>query len=386
MDVGIDKPRYILKQSAKKQLAAIAGNVKFRLIFLNKMRCVIYIYIYIYIYGNLHKESYFLDIGVNNNVLTETKVHEVCRESLKGTGQWINPTIRRYIPKCRLIHHFNPYLKMGPFHIEIHFYGPFRGVFHDFLSDKEMKWMVDISIPKLSMTRTLMSKRNSANADAKTAKTAKKSNTYEKSVVAWHSDIEYSETQVFFKISKEDEPLMYDSLPLNDPYRFTVTDRIMFLISKRIEMATNFNVTKRHSSSKYQATNYGLSGIVERHMDPIGYEKGAPIQEEQVNLVKSGDMVATFMAWMKDTELGGATAFTEQHFESVVHPTKGSAAFWINLSSCHTKDPRSMHAACPVLKGSKWILNKWIYSYNQWENIPCSLIPGLNILHFTELY
>ena len=315
--------------------------------------------------------------------MTETKGHGVCRGDFKGSGQWSNPKIKLYVPKCRLIHHFNPYLKLGPFHLEIHFYWPFRGVFHDFLSDEEMQWMVEISIPRLSAMRASKRKQQLSNANSNYKSKSKKSNTYQKSIVTWLLDIEYSEQQVFYQTSKKDEPLMYSPLPLMDPYRFTVTDEIMFFISKKIEMATNFNVTKRYSSSNYQTTNYGLSGIIERHIDPIGYEKGAPIQEDQRHLVQSGDMVATFMAWLKDTELGGATAFTEKKFEGVVYPRKGSAAFWINLSSCHLKDQRATHVACPVLKGSKWILNKWIYSYDQWKTIPCGWMPGLTISHFT---
>ena len=92
------------------------------------------------------------------------------------------------------------------------------------------------------------------------------------------------------------------------------------------------------------------------------------------------------MGWMKNTELGGATAFTAKGFEKALMPIKGSAAFWINLSSCHSKDQRSVHAGCPVLKGSKWILNKWIMSYNQWKGIPCDLMPNVPIRLFADLF
>merc|ERR1712141_574877 len=83
------------------------------------------------------KFSMMTDDG-DYNVLTESKVHRVCRDELKKDGQWTNPRMRQYLPKCRLIHHFSPYLKLGPFHLEIYFYEPFRGIFHDFLSEKEM--------------------------------------------------------------------------------------------------------------------------------------------------------------------------------------------------------------------------------------------------------
>ena len=85
------------------------------------------------------------------------------------------------------------------------------------------------------------------------------------------------------------------------------------------------------------------------------------------------------MGWFEDTKAGGGTAFNQNNFEGTVEPTKGSAAFWINLSSCHIKDERASHGGCPVLKGSKWILNKWIYSWDQWKNWPCELVPLVSI-------
>ena len=320
-----------------------------------------------------------------NNVLTESRVHDTCREDSKGRTKWENPKVKPYIPKCRLIHHFNPYMKVGPFHLEVHFYWPFRGVFHDLLIEKEMQWLVDISIPQLSASRSSMKEKKSVDTNFEKNKDSIKSN-YEKSVIATLEDIEYSEEEVYNKISKDREPLKYDILPPDDPYRFTVRDKIMFKISKRVEIATNLNVTKRYASAKYQTTNYGLAGIVERHFDPFGYEEGALIGEDQNTLIQSGDIIATFMAWMKDTELGGATAFTAENFQGVIYPKKGSAAFWINLTSCHLRDHRSMHAACPVLKGSKWILNKWIFSYDQWKRIPCDLKSHSTIFHLAGIY
>ena len=89
--------------------------------------------------------------------------------------------------------------------------------------------------------------------------------------------------------------------------------------------------------------------------------------------MRTGDYIATFMGWFADTEAGGETAFMNHKYEGTIRPTKGSAAFWINLANCHQKDERAQHAGCPVLKGSKWILNKWIYSWEQWKSWPCYL-------------
>ena len=56
------------------------------------------------------------------------------------------------------------------------------------------------------------------------------------------------------------------------------------------------------------------------------------------------------MGWITNTEAGGGTAFTKTDSEGLLEPTEGSAAFWINLSSCHRIDMRTRHGGCPVLK------------------------------------
>ena len=115
--------------------------------------------------------------------------------------------------------------------------------------------------------------------------------------------------------------------------------------------------------------------MVVSHLDPWGYEQGVDLVEDRHILSRTGDYIATFMGWFRETEAGGNTAFTTTGYEGTVEPTKGSAAFWMNLLSCHYKDGRSKHGGCPVLKGSKWILNKWVYSWDQWKQLPCEMRP-----------
>ena len=52
-------------------------------------------------------------------------------------------------------------------------------------------------------------------------------------------------------------------------------------------------------------------------------------------------------------------------------PPLGSASFWYDLTSEGHRDHLSTHGGCPVLKGSKWILNKWMYSFDNFEKFPC---------------
>ena len=159
----------------------------------------------------------------------------------------------------------------------------------------------------------------------------------------------------------------------------------MLDVSKRIELATQLNLTTRHGSSEYQTTNYGLGGLVERHLDAWGYEQGTRLPETRKHLAMTGDYIATFMGWLQDVEAGGGTGFPVRGHEGILKPRMGSAAFWINLTSCHKKEPRSLHGGCPVLKGCKWIVNKWIYSWDQWKNWPCHTIENKSIDPFEAM-
>ena len=56
-----------------------------------------------------------------------------------------------------------------------------------------------------------------------------------------------------------------------------------------------------------------------------------------------------------------------------MEPTKGAIAIWYGLESNGYLQYDSSHGGCPILSGSKWILNKWIYYFDQWKNYPCKL-------------
>ena len=288
-------------------------------------------------------------------------------------------------PKCHFVHHFTPLLKLGPFHLEVKLYYPFRTVVHDFFTEKEMDWMLEYSKPRLTASRegTVPSSTSSqTKSDLRYNHSGKTGYTVSKAVTTWFNGIKYNETQNYNIVSPEGQPIVVEHPPLKDPYSYTIEHGILYDVSKRIELFTKFNVTSRHGASQFQSTNYGLSGMVVSHIDPWGYESGVKLVEDRVQLSRTGDYIATFMGWFEETPAGGNTAFITKEYEGTVQPTKGSAAFWMNLLSCHSKDSRSIHGGCPVLKGSKWILNKWIYSWDQWKNLPCYLQPHATIHPF----
>ena len=65
---------------------------------------------------------------------------------------------------CHYLHNFDPYLKIGPFHLEVYTKSPTRVVFHDFLSEKEINHIIKISLPNLSHKRYVSSSNKAGDA------------------------------------------------------------------------------------------------------------------------------------------------------------------------------------------------------------------------------
>ena len=70
-----------------------------------------------------------------------------------------------------MLHHNDPYLKLGPFKLEFLLSNPMRTIFHDFMTEAEMKYLVDYSAPRLSNAREIPSYNSQHNkADVKEGK------------------------------------------------------------------------------------------------------------------------------------------------------------------------------------------------------------------------
>ena len=48
---------------------------------------------------------------------------------------------------------FNSIAVLGPFKLEVYLIEPYRVVFHDFLTEAEIEWMIEYSKPRLSTSR-----------------------------------------------------------------------------------------------------------------------------------------------------------------------------------------------------------------------------------------
>ena len=67
---------------------------------------------------------------------------------------------------------------------------------------------------------------------------------------------------------------------------------------------------------------------------------------------EAGLRIATFMFYMSEVDVGGATIFPYANL--TLWPRKGSALLWFNLHEDGVGDEWTRHAACPVERGSKW--------------------------------
>ncbi|XP_049536171.1 prolyl 4-hydroxylase subunit alpha-1-like [Anopheles darlingi] len=224
---------------------------------------------------------------------------------------------------CFYEHSRNPFLRIAPLKVEQISHDPFMMVYHEIISDREITNVLEAARPRLN--RALVFEANKYSVTH-----------YRTSTNAW-LDVEMFYTHL--------KPIV-----------------------KRIEDMTG--LTKR-SYDQLQIGNYGVGGHYSTHYD---YDRPAEGQEAFPTLGK-GNRIATVMYYLSDVDVGGATVFPD--IGVGVFPRKGSAIFWYNLYRNGTSDPRTLHAACPVMLGSKWVANQWIHERGQEFKHPCALDPML---------
>lgn len=139
-------------------------------------------------------------------------------------------------------------------------------------------------------------------------------------------------------------------------------------LGRRIEhiAGLNANADKKYSEP-YMCGNYGIGGHYWLHPDfhhpsVEHYRPGS-----------SGNRVATILTVLENADAGGATVWPYAGISVVGQ--KGSALFWHNTYSSDIPDEFTMHVACPVLLGQKWIGNKWVGYNAQWNRRKCLLSP-----------
>ncbi|XP_063058193.1 prolyl 4-hydroxylase subunit alpha-2-like [Engraulis encrasicolus] len=140
-------------------------------------------------------------------------------------------------------------------------------------------------------------------------------------------------------------------------------DLVIGNLNQKLSAATGLDMTVAES---LQVANYGIGGQYEPHFDSR--------LANDTDLVLKGNRIATILIYMSDVRLGGATVFPDAG--AALKPQKGSAVVWYNLLRNGKEDDRTLHAACPVFIGSKWVANKWVRERGQEFRRRCSLSPS----------
>ncbi|GAB6033169.1 hypothetical protein CHUAL_012775 [Chamberlinius hualienensis] len=209
----------------------------------------------------------------------------------------------------------NVYITLQRFRVEQRSILPTILTIYNIINDKEIQLIKNLSIPKLNRSRVIAESEDKEVSKVRVSETG------------WLSEDEHPNLEV---------------------------------ISRRISDVTGLKVDQ-YSSEEYQVVNYGIGGLYKAHHDYLQDESGTLEVADEDDW--QDDRLATFILYLNDVELGGATVFPLARV--AVPAIKGAATFWYNLNATGHPDELTLHGGCPVLYGSKWIANKWIHSDSQ---------------------
>lgn len=218
---------------------------------------------------------------------------------------------------CQFRRH-HPLFFIQPLREEVLNLNPRLVVYHNAVSNSDMERIKELATPRLKRATV----QNSKTGELETA-------SYRVSKSAW----------------------------LKDP-----EDYIVNRISQLSKAMSNLSI---ETVEELQVVNYGIGGHYEPHYDHAQKNDVSAFEESK------GNRIATFICYLTDVEAGGATAFNL--VGARVNPEKGACAVWYNLLRNGESDLGTRHAACPVLVGSKWVMNKWFHERGQEFTRRCSL-------------
>ncbi|EDW84468.1 uncharacterized protein Dwil_GK14141 [Drosophila willistoni] len=141
--------------------------------------------------------------------------------------------------------------------------------------------------------------------------------------------------------------------------------KVLQTIDQRVADMSNLNMDY---AELHQFANYGIGGHYAQHNDWFGQDA---FDNELVSSPEMGNRIATVLFYLSDVAQGGGTAFP--HLKQLLQPKKYAAAFWHNLHASGVGDLRTLHGACPIIAGSKWVQNRWIREFIQADRRPCEL-------------
>lgn len=266
----------------------------------------------------------------NVTSMVKFEAYDIARYNALCRGEELRDV--KYVAKlrCRLKGlETDPYYKLAPIKEETMHLDPGLWVFHDILSPKERRDIIKTAGPFMMRSQVQGENRNRASRVSMT-RTSK---------TGW----------------------------LQDHFHPTIGT-----ISKRVSEVTGLKTaTHLDEAELLQVANYINGGHYSPHHDYVHKEKEPGHMIFKSDGLYIGDRVATFMFYLNDVASGGRTVFPR--IGAGVAPEEGSGVFWYNLHDSGDPDKFTLHGACPVLYGTKWVSNKWIREGAQAFNRPCGL-------------
>ncbi|RHN41923.1 putative procollagen-proline dioxygenase [Medicago truncatula] len=144
------------------------------------------------------------------------------------------------------------------------------------------------------------------------------------------------------------------------------SDRIVKNIERRI---ADFTFIPVEHGENFNVLHYEVGQKYEPHYDYF---------MDTFSTTYAGQRIATMLMYLSDVEEGGETVFpnAKGNFSSVpwwnelsdcgkgglsIKPKMGNAILFWSMKPDATLDPSSLHGACPVIKGDKWLCAKWMH-------------------------
>lgn len=121
--------------------------------------------------------------------------------------------------------------------------------------------------------------------------------------------------------------------------------------TKCSQMAKKLTNTNDHNLESMQIVYYTIGGYFNPHHDAT---KNTNVK----TIVTSREY--TLLIYLNDVEKGGETVFPYLNLE--IKPKKGKGILFRTLDDNDEIIPESFHGGKPVIKGEKWICNKWIHN------------------------
>jgi prolyl 4-hydroxylase len=250
---------------------------------------------------------------------TSQQLHHDYEKLCRGEQtEYVNPYQHQLSCAYRRI---DPVFTLTPLKEEILHMDPLIRIFHDVLAPSEKKLMKEMAAPRLHRSVVFQSGNDLTETEYRISKTA------------WIADSE---------------------------------DPGIRQISMKAGTIAGLNL---NTVEHLQVLNYGIGGHYEPHYD---FSTATDETDFSDNI---GNRIATVIFYIEDVEAGGATAFPAVGVR--VTPEAGAAGLWYNLHRSGVGDTRTIHGACPVLAGTKWVATKWFHERGQEFVRPCALDPAL---------